>query len=378
MNNVNLIALNSNSLEGEEVNTANQLMVGLGERAYPIHIEYGCLSNVGKDLVQRSLANRYCIISDETVAHLYGNSVLESLQKNGLNAEIITFPAGEASKNLSLFAKLCSQLAQRGYDRKDGIIALGGGVTGDLAGFIAASYLRGIAFIQIPTTLLAQVDSSVGGKTGVDIPEGKNLVGAFYQPKAVYIDTSVLNTLPKDEFIGGMAEVIKYGVIRDAEFFKYLRDNRQAALGSDQQALEKIIKTCCQIKADVVAEDEQEADLRRILNYGHTIGHAVEAVSQFSIIHGKAVAIGMFAAARIAERMELLSTEDSQEILQILIDYNLPTEIPREFDRKLIKKYLYTDKKSVAGKISYVLPIKIGEVVITSGVEDSIVEEIIS
>ncbi len=360
------------------MNTANELIVGLQDRAYPIHIEYGCLSNIGRDLERRRIANRYCIIADDTVAALYGDCVLKSLQQNNLNGEILTFPAGEASKNLSLFAKLCSELAQRGFDRKDSIIALGGGVTGDLAGFIAASYLRGINFVQVPTTLLAQVDSSVGGKTGVDIPEGKNLVGAFYQPKIVYIDISVLKTLPKDEFAGGMAEVIKYGIIRDAEFFKYLQENREAALNSDKEVLEKIIRTCCQIKADVVAEDEREADLRRILNYGHTIGHAVEAVSRFSIIHGKAVAIGMVAAARIAERLQLLSKENCKEIYQILINYELPTEIPGEFDKELIKRYLLTDKKSVAGIISYVLPKKIGEVIITSDVGDSVVEEIIS
>jgi len=360
------------------VNAANELIVGIQDRAYPIHIEYGCLPQIGEDLVKRRIANRYCIIADETVTALYGDCVVSSLKQNNLNVEIFTFPAGEASKNLSLFAELCSRLAQRGFDRKDAIIALGGGVTGDLAGFIAASYLRGIAFIQIPTTLLAQVDSSVGGKTGVDIPEGKNLVGAFYQPKAVYIDTSVLKTLAKNEFIGGMAEVIKYGVIRDAEFFKYLVEKRDNILNSENKVLEKIIRTCCQIKAEVVAEDEKEADLRRILNFGHTIGHAVEAVSNFSIIHGKAVAIGMVAAARIAKRMQLLSHKECKTITQALINYGLPTEIPGEFDRGIIKKYLCTDKKIVAGKISYVLPTRIVEVVITSDVDDSIVDEIIA
>lgn len=360
------------------MSTAKELIVGLQDRAYPLHIEYGCLANIGKHLLQLRIANRYCIIADETVADLYGDIVVESLQNNNLKSELFTFPAGEASKNLSLFAELCSRLAQKGFDRKDGIIALGGGVTGDLAGFIAASYLRGIAFVQIPTTLLAQVDSSVGGKTGVDIPEGKNLVGAFYQPKAVYIDTSVLDTLPRDEFIGGMAEVIKYGVIRDAEFFKYLCENRDAAIDCDKNIIEKIIYTCCKIKAEVVAKDEKEADLRRILNYGHTIGHAVEAVSKFSIIHGKAVAIGMVAAARIAVRKQLLAKDHCESIYQILEAYDLPTEIPKEFDRNLIKKYLCTDKKIVAGKISYVLPNKIGDVVITSDVDDSIIEEVIS
>lgn len=362
----------------QQMNAVNELIVGLAERAYPIYIENGCLTNIGKDLATRRIANRYCIIADETVADLYGATVLNSLRENNITAEILTFPAGEKSKNLNLFSELCSTLAQRGFDRKDGVIALGGGVTGDLTGFIAASYLRGVPFVQVPTTLLAQVDSSVGGKTGVDIPEGKNLVGAFYQPKAVYIDTSVLNTLDKDEYIGGVAEVIKYGVIRDADFFKYLQDNRVAVLNLDNEVLEYIIRTCCQIKADVVAEDEREADLRRILNYGHTIGHAVEAVSEFSIIHGKAVAIGMVAAARIAVKKHLLTEEESEAIYQILADYGLPTEIPQEFDRKLIQKYLTIDKKIVSGKISYVLPIKIGDVVITSDVEQAMVEEVIS
>ena len=356
----------------------NELIVGLQDRAYPIHIENGCLPKIGKDLARRQIANRYCIIADETVAALYGAIVLQSLQQNGVHAEILTFPPGEASKNLTLFAELCSELAQRGFDRKDGIIALGGGVTGDLAGFVAASYLRGVAFVQIPTTLLAQVDSSVGGKTGVDIPEGKNLVGAFYQPKAVYIDTNVLDTLSRDEFIGGMAEVIKYGIIRDAEFFQFLDDNRNGAINCDKEILKNIIRTCCQIKAEVVAKDEQEADLRRILNFGHTIGHAVEAVSEFSIIHGKAVAIGMVAAARIAVFKQLLSEKDFDRIYQILCDYDLPTEIPKDFDRNLIKKYLSTDKKIVSGKISYVLPNTIGDVVITSDVDDSIIEKVIS
>jgi len=355
-----------------------EMIVGLGERAYPIRIEYGCLQNIGDDLARRHIAHRFCVIADATVAKLYGDTIMGSLQRNDIAAELVTFPAGEASKNLGLFAELCSTLAGKGYDRKDGIIALGGGVTGDLAGFVAAGYLRGIAFVQVPTTLLAQVDSSVGGKTGVDIAEGKNLVGAFYQPKAVYIDTCVLETLPAEEFGGGMAEVIKYGVIRDYSFFQYLRDERRRIISLDKETIKYLIEACCRIKSEVVAEDEKESDVRRILNFGHTIGHAVEAVSDFTIIHGRAVAIGMVAAARIAVRENLLSQHECDEIVQILQEYGLPTEIPHEFDRNLIKKYLLTDKKSVAGKIAYVLPCSIGEVVITDDVDDAIIDEVIA
>lgn len=355
-----------------------KLVVGLGERSYPINIEKGILKKVGEDLFQRKIANKYCILADDNVASLYGEIVIQSLAKKNIFAELIHFPAGEASKNLQLFSSLSSTIAQRGYDRKDGIIALGGGVTGDLAGFIASSYMRGIAFVQIPTSLLAQVDSSVGGKTGVDIPEGKNLVGAFYQPKAVYIDTEVLKTLPKSEFIGGMAEVIKYGVIKDANFFQYLHDVRDDVLSLNLDVVEKIIYNCCSIKADVVAKDEQETDIRRILNYGHTIGHAVESVSDFSIIHGNCVAIGMVAAARISVLKGLLSEADATKIISAITDYGLPTEIPAGFDREKIKKYLLTDKKMEAGKIFYILPKSIGQVAITADVAESLVDTVLT
>lgn len=356
----------------------NELNVGLGERSYPIHIEYGCLGKVGEDLAGRRLANRYCIIADSNVAGIYGERLLDSLRQSKITAELITFPAGEASKNLKTFAFLCSALARKGFDRKDGIIALGGGVSGDLAGFVAASYMRGLPFVQIPTTLLSQVDSSVGGKTGVDIAEGKNLVGAFYQPAAVYIDTAVLETLEKEELLGGIAEVIKYGVIRDSAFFRYLREKRGEALALNTEVIEKIIYTSCAIKAQVVAEDERESDIRRVLNYGHTIGHAVEAASDFSIIHGKAVAIGMVAAARIAEVMGILSAEDKDEIAGLLQEYGLPTAVPLRLDRNMMKKYLQTDKKIVSGKVAYILPVRIGEVIITDKVEESLIDEILS
>lgn len=350
-----------------------KLTVGLGDRSYPIHIGGGCLKTIGEELRSLAVANRYCIIADKTVADLYGNSVMESLKNAGIAYDCITFPPGEESKNLEQFSQLQRIIAQKKFDRKDGIIALGGGVTGDLAGYVAACYMRGIPFIQIPTTLLSQVDSSVGGKTGVDIPEGKNLVGAFYQPKAVFIDPDVLQSLDREEIRGGFAEVIKYGIIWDDYFFKYLENTREKLLNLDGRCIEDVISRCCKIKAEVVAADEKESDLRRILNYGHTIGHAVEAVSQFTIIHGKAVSIGMAAVNTIAVSKGLLSQVESDRIKKVLVDFGLPTDIPEEYDRAAIQRYILTDKKVVSGKVSYILPQSIGKVVITDDVEDELV-----
>ncbi len=354
-----------------------KLHVGLGEREYPIFIEEGCLESIGEDLRKRKLGNRYCLVADSYVAELYGQKILHSLEKSGIVTELLTFPHGEASKTLATLADLASSMAQKGFDRKDCIIALGGGVTGDIAGFLASSYMRGIPFVQIPTTLLAQVDSSVGGKTGVDIPEGKNLMGAFYQPQAVYIDPQVLQTLDREELLGGLAEVIKYGVIWDKEFFTFLDENHEKILELDSKLIQKLIYICCQIKADVVAKDERESDLRRILNFGHTIGHAVEGVSRYSIIHGKAVAIGMVAAAKLAVGLGLLNNGECQKITELIKKYRLPTIIPKEFDRNLIKQFLVTDKKSIAGKVTYVLPQTIGNVVMRDNVPENMVDQVL-
>ncbi len=353
------------------------LLVGLDDRSYPIFIEDGIMAEIGADLVNRCIAKRYAVIADDLVARLYGSTLMRSLEDAGIAAELLTFPHGEASKNLHTFTELASRLAQLGIDRKDGLIALGGGVTGDLTGFLAASYLRGIPFVQVPTTLLSQVDSSVGGKTGVDIPEGKNLVGAFYQPKAVYIDTAVLTTLPQQELLGGLAEVIKYGVICDFDFFVFLERHLDKILGLDRDSVQEMIFTCCRIKAEVVAADERESDLRRILNFGHTIGHAVEAASDFTIIHGLAVAIGMVAALRLSVANELCRKQDAGRIAALINAFGLPTEIPPELDRERIKKYLLTDKKTVAGSVFFVLPTTIGKVIITNEVSESQVNTVL-
>ena len=342
------------------------LNVGLGDRSYPIFIEDGIMETIGTDLAKRNIASRYVVLSDDYVAKLYGATLMATLKVAGIKADLLTFPRGEASKNLQVFTDLSSKLAQMGIDRSSGIIALGGGVTGDLAGFIAATYMRGIPFVQVPTTLLSQVDSSVGGKTGVDIPEGKNLVGAFYQPKVVYIDTAVLTTLPVEELLGGVAEVIKYGVIYDFDFYCFLEKNLDAILELNPSVIQEMIHICCKIKAEVVAEDEREAGLRRILNFGHTIGHAVEGASDYSLIHGNAVAIGMVAALRLAVSSGLCKRKEAGRVATLIHAFGLPTEIPEGMDIDRIKAYIKTDKKSIAGSVFYVLPTTIGKVIITN------------
>ncbi len=355
-----------------------RVRVGLGERSYPILIDNGLLAGIGPDLKNRAVAKRFVVVADSTVAGIYGEAVLASLRQAGLCPELVTFPAGEASKTLATVADLASRLARLGLDRKDGLIALGGGVTGDITGFLAATYMRGIAFVQIPTSLLAQVDSSVGGKTGVDIPEGKNLIGAFYQPRAVYIDSLCLTSLPAAELLNGIAEVIKYGVIHDQEFFSFLERERTAILALELAVMEQVIETCCTIKAEVVAKDEREADLRRILNFGHTIGHAVEADSGYQLAHGSAVAIGMVAASRLAVAKGLFASQDAARLEALITGFGLPTAIPPTADRDRLKGYLLTDKKTVAGRPFFVLPRGIGQVEITADVGEELIDQVLA
>jgi len=354
-----------------------ELHVGLGDRAYPILIKEELLAEVGTDLNRRAFAKRYAVIVDSNVALLLGEQLMDSLRAGGVAAELITFPGGEENKNLATIGQLASRLAQLGFDRQDGLIALGGGVTGDITGFLAASYMRGIPFVQIPTTLLAQVDSSVGGKTGVDIPEGKNLVGAFYQPRCVYIDSRALLSLPQAELLNGLAEVIKYSVIYDRNLFDILTRHRKAILDRELPVLEEVIQTCCRIKAEVVAADEKESDLRRILNFGHTIGHAVEAASDYRLAHGSAVAMGMVAAGEIAVAKNMFLRDEADQVRKLIADFGLTTTIPENYDRQRIKEYLKTDKKAVSGRPFFVLPTTIGKVVITDDVDDSLIERVL-
>lgn len=348
-----------------------EIRVGLGERAYPIFIDGGLLERIGTDLRSRRIGKRYVVIADDRVLALYGAQLCASLKNAGLSFEVLSFPHGEGSKHLVTIAELASGLARLGVDRKDALIAFGGGVVGDITGFLASIYMRGIPFVQVPTSLLAQVDSSVGGKTGVDIPEGKNLVGTFYQPSCVYIDSEVLKGLPREELLNGLAEVIKYGVIRDRAFFQFLEGASQAVLALEPEVMAALIERCCSIKSEVVAADEREADLRRILNYGHTLGHAVEAASAYCLPHGLAVAIGMVAVNRVAVDMGLLSVGESSRVTALLQLYGLPVRLPDGFKISQIKEYLKTDKKSVGGRVFFVLPERIGAVTISDGVSEA-------
>lgn len=353
------------------------LTIELGERSYPLHIESGCLDKIGDSLAKNPVGQRYAVVADDNVAALYGQRLMAGLAAAGLTAELFSFPHGEASKNLQTVGELAGRLATRGIDRRDALIALGGGVTGDITGFIASTYKRGVPFVQVPTSLLAQVDSSVGGKTGVDIPEGKNLVGTFYQPAAVFIDISLLSTLPRHELLGGLAEVIKYAIIRDAGFFSYLAQRREEVLTLEAAVMMEVVTTCCRIKAEVVALDEREGGLRRILNYGHTIGHAVEAASEYVINHGFSVSIGMVAAARAASLAGLLDRQTVDEIYKLLIAYGLPVEIPADLDCQRMKSYLLADKKTVGGRVHFVLPTEIGRTRIVADLDDAIVDRIL-
>ncbi len=354
------------------------LQVGLAERSYPITIEPGCLGRVPEELAKHYPASRYGVITDDNVARLYGEKLVESMRAKGLAGDLFVFPHGEDHKHLQTVGALISEAARRGLDRGSMVVALGGGVSGDVGGFVAATYMRGIPFIQIPTSLLAQVDSSVGGKTGVDIPEGKNLVGAFYQPRAVYIDPEVLRSLPEKQFINGMAEVIKHGIIRDDGYFDMLGENFDQIMAQDPGVLQEVIRVSCAIKAAVVAEDEKESNIRRILNFGHTIGHAVEAASRFEILHGFAVGIGMAAAARISVMKGLLDPQKLEAILAMIRRYGLPTQVPGHLDRDLIKSYLLTDKKRIGSRTSFILAVDIGEVVITEEVSETEIDAVIN
>lgn len=322
-------------------------------KPYDIFIERGIIDRCGEYVKQLSEAKRVTVITDTNVAPHYKQRVMDSLENQGFKTKAHIFQAGEESKNLNTIADMYNTLADFGMSRKDIIVALGGGVTGDMAGFAAASYLRGIDFIQIPTSLLAQVDSSVGGKTGVDIPQGKNLVGAFHQPKAVLIDPDTLKTLPDLYLRDGMAEVIKYGCIKDAAFFEKLEKENAF------DCIEDIIETCVSIKRDVVSRDEREAGERMLLNFGHTLGHSIEKLYNFKgISHGMAVAIGMVLISRAGEKQKITKSGTTDKIIRLCEKYGLPTSDKSTFED--MADAAKSDKKTAGGSISLVLLSEIG------------------
>ncbi len=340
---------------------AETLLVGLHERSYPIRIGEGILKEIGAELLAISFPKRVAVITNPLVGRLYSDIVLDALKAAGFSPLRIDIPDGEEFKTLDTVSTVYDALMAAGFDRGCGLLALGGGVVGDLAGFVAATFLRGIPFVQIPTTLLAQVDSSVGGKTGVNHPLGKNLIGAFYQPRLVLIDVKILSTLSSRDYRAGFAEVVKYGVIRDQSFFIELQKNAEKLCNHDPSALVMAIMRSCQIKADIVERDEREDGLRAILNYGHTFGHAIENLSGYGEYrHGEAVAIGMVVAAQISETLGLCTHQDVEAVRQLLLAFDLPVVAPQYSADKLLET-IGRDKKVHTGLLRMILNRGIGD-----------------
>jgi len=338
--------------------------VPLGNRSYDIKIGPGLLPRLGSECARLKLQSRCAIISDSNVAPRYGKAAQLALQRGGFESTLITVPAGETAKSLKTVQACYDQLAAQRLERKSFIVALGGGVVGDLAGFVAATYLRGIPFVQVPTTLLAQVDSSVGGKVGVNLRAGKNLVGAFYQPRLVLCDLNTLASLPRREYRAGLGEVIKYGIIYDAALFRRLERDLPKLLRRDAAVLAAVVARCCEIKAEVVRQDETEGGLRAILNFGHTIGHALEAISHYGkYLHGEAIAIGQVAAAGLSARLLGLPAHEVARISNLFQRASLPTEVKLSPpQRKQLLTAMQLDKKVSGGEINFVLARRIGKV----------------
>ena len=342
----------------------NTFQVELGKRSYPIFI--------GTDLLGRAelvkpyvVGQQVLIVTNDTIAPLYLTKTRAMF--TGYHCAEVILPDGEAYKNLEILTRVFDQLLEQHFERRCTLVALGGGVIGDMTGFAAACYQRGVPFIQIPTTLLAQVDSSVGGKTGVNHPLGKNMIGAFHQPRCVVIDTNTLKTLDDRQLSAGIAEVIKYGLIRDPEFFDWLETNMEKLLARDAAALSYAIERSCQNKAAVVAADEQESGVRATLNLGHTFGHAIEAASGYgNWLHGEAVGTGMLMAADLSHRLGWLTKEDFHRIESLLVRARLPTRAPAQMDYPVFMKYMMVDKKVQDGQIRLVLLKRIGEAVVTA------------
>lgn len=338
------------------------IKVDLSERSYNILVGEGILSFAGDLLTEAGINGKVAVVTNPTVAQLYLDTVHDSLEGSGFDVTPILLPDGEEYKTLSTLSTIFDRLIGEKFERKSCIVALGGGVVGDIAGFAAASYLRGTPLVQIPTTLLAQVDSSVGGKTGVNHKHGKNLIGAFYQPRAVIIDVTVLSSLPKRELIAGMAEVIKYGIIADPALFSQLEANIDRVLALDHRLLTELIVTSCTIKARVIEKDEREDDYRAVLNFGHTVGHALEAATDYKrFLHGEAVGIGMAKAAAIAYQHGLCDSVTLDRVSNLIRMAGLPTEIPDEVSTRSLTQGMELDKKSAEGKIKFVMCTKIGQ-----------------
>ena len=339
------------------------VQVSLGQRSYSIKIGTGILATIGKQLQRHNFrVGRIGLITDTTVAALYLGPLIDVLTAEGFEPVIVEIPPGEAQKNISSLQLIYDKLITARLDRDAPILALGGGVIGDLTGFAAATLQRGVPLVQIPTTLLSQVDSSVGGKTAVNHPHGKNLIGAFHQPSMVVIDVAALKSLPDREFVSGVAEVIKYGIILSPELFQSFEKNIDSLLAREDQILASVIRSCCQLKASVVQEDEKDSGYRSILNFGHTMGHAIENATGYKrFLHGEAVAIGMVFAAKLSEASGLCSTGTHDRIINLLAKAGLPVVLPTDIAHDRLRSGLSTDKKIAAGKVKFVCLKELGQ-----------------
>ncbi|MCE0492178.1 3-dehydroquinate synthase [Pantoea sp. Mb-10] len=350
-----------------------KITVSLGDRSYPITIAAG-LFNDPASFWPLKAGDNAMLVTNQTLAPIYLEKLSALLRNAGVNVDQVILPDGEQYKTLTIMDDVFTALLKKPHGRDTTLIALGGGVIGDLTGFAAASYQRGVRFIQVPTTLLSQVDSSVGGKTAVNHPLGKNMIGAFYQPASVVIDTDCLATLPARELSSGLAEVIKYGIILDGDFFQWLEQNLDALLGLDKAAMAYCIRRCCELKAEVVAADERETGLRALLNLGHTFGHAIEAHMGYgNWLHGEAIAAGMVMAARTAQRLGQFSAAECDRIIALLQRANLPVYGPASMAAEDYLPHMMRDKKVLAGELRLVLPLAIGRSEVRAGVAHDMV-----
>ena len=361
---------------GVVVNEHNKLRIDLKENSYDIIIEHGLLSNLGTLISQKFVKPKTFIVTDDNISVHWLEQTLESLSAQGISPKVLEVPAGENTKSFINLEKIIDQLLESKVDRGSLLIALGGGVIGDLAGFAGAVTLRGIKVVQVPTTLLSQVDSSVGGKTGINVRQGKNLVGSFYQPSLVAIDTQVLKTLPPRQLFAGYAEVVKYGLIKDCSFFDWLELNGKKVLEGDKLAQQFAIFTSCRIKAEIVEADEKEQDLRAILNFGHTFGHALEAEAGYdgNLLHGEAVSIGMVMAVELSKNLGHLSGQDAGRAVEYIRSIGLPTNInsiegSNSWHPDGLIQHMQHDKKVSNGQLRFVLIKGIGEAYLTADVE---------
>jgi 3-dehydroquinate synthase len=353
-----------------------KVRVRLTDISYEIHIGAGILGQVGCQLKENGFVSRVVIITNPIVKELYGDALEQRLAKEGFKVTSLQVPDGEEYKSLEIAGRLYQGLSAAYAERSTPVLALGGGVIGDLAGFVAATYQRGVPLVHLPTTLLAQVDSSIGGKVAVDHGQIKNKIGVFYQPRLVIADVSTLKTLPQREFASGMAEVIKSAVIGGEDFFRYIEENLEKIKSLDEAALEEIVFRSARIKVSIVEKDEKDLGLRNVLNYGHTLGHAIESASDFRIKHGEAVAIGILAAARISNKMGIFDRDGIVRLESIIARAGLPTKMPPLEMEKIIQAMKH-DKKIREGKLRFVLPRAIGNVFVTDEVNLSLVEEVL-